>query len=69
LAAPGTGKKATMSSARTADQLAALVRELIALPRETEWVEDKQNNTNSEMIGQYISALANSAALEATPLS
>lgn len=36
---------------------------LIALPDETEWVEFKHNNDNPEEIGEYISALANSAAL------
>lgn len=47
---------------RTATQLASLARELIALPRETEWLEDKCDNADPEKIGQYISALANSAA-------
>ncbi|WP_432956213.1 ATP-binding protein [Micromonospora haikouensis] len=51
-----------MGSTRTAAQLAALVRELITLPREIEWLEDKANNADPELIGQYISALANSAA-------
>jgi predicted HTH transcriptional regulator len=41
-----------------------LVRELLKLPRETEWLELKHNNGNPEDIGEYISALANSAALE-----
>ncbi|OKJ95656.1 hypothetical protein AMK34_21875 [Amycolatopsis sp. CB00013] len=36
---------------------------LIALPRETDWVEFKENFFKAEDIGQYISALANSAAL------
>ncbi|MBN6034202.1 putative DNA binding domain-containing protein [Amycolatopsis sp. 195334CR] len=40
-----------------------MVHRLIALPRETEWVEFKENFFNAEDIGQYISALANSAAL------
>lgn len=52
-----------MSSARTADSLVQLVRELVALPRETPWLEFKHNNANPEEIGGYISALANSAAL------
>ncbi len=44
-------------------QLSALLLELLALPHESEWVEWKHNNTNPEMIGEYLSALANSAAL------
>ncbi len=43
--------------------LVNLVRELCALPRETEWVEFKVNDANPEDVGQYISALANAAAL------
>lgn len=41
----------------------ALITELCKLPNETEWVEFKHNNYNPKMIGQDISALANSAAL------
>jgi ATP-dependent DNA helicase RecG len=52
-----------MSSERPADYLASLVRELRALPRETEWVEFKVNNAEPQAIGEYISALANTAAL------
>jgi len=33
-----------------------LVRELISLPRETEWVEFKHNNDDPQTIGEYISA-------------
>lgn len=40
-----------------------LLRELCALPKETEWVEFKRNLDDPEEIGQYISALSNSAAL------
>jgi predicted HTH transcriptional regulator len=47
----------------TPAQLSALLIELLALPHETEWVEWKHNNSNPEMIGEYLSALANSAAL------
>lgn len=39
------------------------MRELCALPAETEWVEFKRGNTNPEIIGKNISALANGAAL------
>lgn len=44
-------------------QLQSLLRELCRLPAETEWVEFKSNKDSAEMIGEYISALANSAAL------
>lgn len=40
-----------------------LVQELLKLPRETEWVEFKVNNADPREIGEYLSALANSAAL------
>ncbi len=40
-----------------------LLKSLVALPRETEWVEFKHNNDAPEEIGEYLSALANSAAL------
>lgn len=50
-------------------RLRALVRELIALPRETEWVEFKHNKAVPDEIGEYISALANSSALQGKPCS
>lgn len=49
------------------DQLEKLVRSLLALSRETEWTEFKHNNADPEEIGEYISALANSAALTRQP--
>jgi len=52
-----------MSSERSHDYLVSLLNELCALPRETERVEFKVNNTEPQAIGEYISALANSAAL------
>lgn len=45
-------------------ELNALLRELVALPHESEWVEFKHNNSNPQAIGEYISALANSACIE-----
>lgn len=45
------------------DYLTALVKELTSLPNETEWVEFKVNNKEPNMIGEYISALSNSATL------
>lgn len=40
----------------------SLIERLRKLPAETEWVEFKVNNFEPEMIGEYISALSNSAA-------
>lgn len=45
------------------ENLDKLVTELCKLPNETQWVEFKHNNYLPEMIGQDISALANSATL------
>lgn len=39
-----------------------LIERLRNLPEETEWVEFKVNNFDPDMIGEYISALSNSAA-------
>ena len=51
-------------SPRDEAYLLSLVRELAALPAETPWVELKHNNAHAQEIGEYISALANAAALE-----
>lgn len=40
-----------------------LVSDFAALARETEWVEFKHNNANPQEIGEYLSAISNSAAL------
>lgn len=45
------------------ENLDRLINELRKLPNETQWVEFKHNNYEPTMIGQDISALANSAAL------
>lgn len=52
-----------MTNDRNQEYLADLVRELCKLPRETEWVEFKVNNADPQEIGEYLSALANAAAL------
>ncbi len=52
-----------MTTDRTHEYLTGLVRELCKLPRETEWVEFKDSNDDPEEIGEYLSALANAAAL------
>lgn len=41
----------------------ALINDLLALPAENEWLEFKHNNADPTMIGQRISALANSARM------
>lgn len=53
-----------MTTSRSTDYLIGLVRELCKQPRETEWVEFKENNAEPKLIGEYLSALANAAALE-----
>jgi ATP-dependent DNA helicase RecG len=52
-----------MTTDRNAEYLVGLVRELCKLPHETEWVEFKINNSDPQEIGEYLSALANAAAL------
>jgi len=47
----------------SAERLLERIRDLAALPQETEWVEFKVNNEDPEEIGEYLSALANAAAL------
>lgn len=51
----------------TPDELQRLVEHLRSLPHETEWVECKHNNADPQEIGEYISALANGAALARQP--
>lgn len=46
----------------TLEQMRSMLKELCMLPAETEWVEFK-HNADVTLIGEYISALANSAAL------
>ncbi|MDC0721635.1 ATP-binding protein [Nannocystis bainbridge] len=48
---------------RSSSYLQGLVRELCKLPGETPWVEFKVDNAEPQEIGEYISALANGAAL------
>ena len=47
------------------EQLPSLLRELAGLPAETEWLEFKVNDWKPDDIGEYLSAIANSAALHA----
>ena len=57
-------KKYTMTINRTPDYYRSLVKELLVYPKETSWLEFKHNNADPQEIGEYISALANSAVLE-----
>lgn len=52
-----------MSAEREETFFISLVHELRRLPGESEWVEFKHNQADPEDVGEYISALANSAAL------
>jgi len=52
-----------MSIDRTQEYITSLINELLKQPEETEWLEFKHNNHDKEMIGEYISALSNSATL------
>lgn len=52
-----------MTLERSREYLLSLLKELLRLPNETEWVEFKKDNDKPELIGEYIAALANSAAL------
>ena len=53
-----------MTIPRTDDYLRSLLSELRRLPKETTWVEFKLNMADEGEIGEYISSLSNSAALE-----
>ena len=52
-----------MNGQRSSEYLEGLLHELRALPGETEWLEFKESYAEPQDIGEYISALANSAAL------
>lgn len=51
----------------TTSDLSALLDRLRAEPRETEWLEFKSNRYDPQMLGEYLSALANSAGLIGKP--
>jgi ATP-dependent DNA helicase RecG len=48
-------------------ELTALLDRLCAEPRETEWLEFKANRYEPQALGEYLSALANSACLQGRP--
>ena len=56
-----------MTPPRSSRYLADLVSRLRALPHETEWVEFKENYRQPDLVGKYLSALANSVALHRQP--
>lgn len=41
-----------------------ILKYLLSLKTENEWLEYKSNNDNPDMIGEYMSALCNSAILD-----
>jgi len=45
------------------EKLGKILEELLKYPCETEWLEFKENNYKPDLIGEYISALSNSACL------
>lgn len=47
----------------TPNELRAIILGLVSLPNETEWIEFKQSFADPDDIGQYLSALSNSASL------
>lgn len=53
-----------MSTDRTSEYIGSLISELRKLPAEPGWLEFKQNDARPEDIGEYLSALSNTAALE-----
>ena len=48
----------------SSDRAVALIDDLLAASTETASVEFKENNSTPALIGKYISALANAAALD-----
>ena len=50
-------------SLKNEEYIKNIIREMIALPNETEWVEFKVNKDDPKMIGEYISALSNVASI------
>ena len=56
-----------MNGRHTESYVAGIVQEFRKYPHETQWVEFKRNNADPQQIGENISALANSAALDGRP--
>ena len=51
----------------TDKELKTIIEDIQASPRECEWVEIKKDNSKPELIGEYVSALANGAAYMGQP--
>lgn len=51
----------------SAEELTALLDRLRHEPRETEWLEFKENHYEPQVLGEYLSALANAACLAGKP--
>ncbi|OGC08685.1 transcriptional regulator, partial [candidate division KSB1 bacterium RBG_16_48_16] len=52
-----------MTIDQSPEYLSGLIKELLKLPKEIEWVEFKKSEYTPQEIGEYLSALSNSAAL------
>jgi len=52
-----------------APELTALLDRLLREPHETEWLEFKENHCEPQVLGEYLSALANAACLAGKPRS
>jgi ATP-dependent DNA helicase RecG len=50
-----------------AQELTALLDRLCREPHETEWLEFKENHYEPQVLGEYLSALANGAGLAGKP--
>ena len=50
-----------------AQELTALLDRLRREPHETEWLEFKENHCDPQVLGEYLSALANAACLAGKP--
>ena len=59
----GTGRSEDRTLSNEGQRLATLLRGLLRLPHEVEWVEFKRNDSEPEEIGEYLSALSNAAGL------
>ena len=58
------GRQVDEMTQHSPEYLVGLVRELVKNPAETSWLEFKHNNQDPQVIGEYISALANAVAVE-----
>lgn len=63
----GVRQHGRVTTTGQADETRQLVTTLVALEAETTWAEYKHNNAEPSMIGAYISALANAAAVADRP--